>query len=203
MHQEIGSGAPSLVLCSSHLLPHLFALLSVPLPFQPIHQTYTHILGLTRTHVCLPTVSTLSEQTLRHMHTYIMVCIYMNPYRVTGSPLPLLLPHQRVTLIAFCFLALLDGVFWSSLHRHSVAHVQIQISKCKWPNPGLSIWVNVILKIVLKWMPNKCDSITSVFKWVKWICSTASVSDVQLTECEECKNWRVQGPPTIKECCAE
>lgn len=64
--------APSLLLCRSHLLPSLFVLLSVALHCQPIHQTHTDKLGLTYTHVCPPTVSTLPLWTLRHMRSYIL-----------------------------------------------------------------------------------------------------------------------------------
>lgn len=45
-------GPPSLLLCRSHLLPSLFALLSVAFSCRPINQTYTYTPGLTHAHIC-------------------------------------------------------------------------------------------------------------------------------------------------------
>lgn len=78
--------APSLLLCRSHLLPSLFALLSAALPCQPIHQTHTDTLGLTYTHVCPLTVSTLPSWTLRQIHTNILLRVCMNPHTLIYTP---------------------------------------------------------------------------------------------------------------------
>lgn len=49
--RRLGVGAPSLLLCRSHLLPRLFALLSVAFSCQPINQTYIHTRADTCTHL--------------------------------------------------------------------------------------------------------------------------------------------------------
>lgn len=77
--------APSLLLRLSHLLPSLFALLSAALPCQPIHQTHTDTLGLTYTHVCPLTVSTLPSWTLS-THTYILLHVCMSPHTLISTP---------------------------------------------------------------------------------------------------------------------
>lgn len=52
--RRLGVGAPSLLLCRSHLLPSLFALLSVAFSCRPINHAYayTRIHTLTYPHIC-------------------------------------------------------------------------------------------------------------------------------------------------------
>lgn len=50
--RRLGVGAPSRLLCRSHLLPSLFALLSVAFSCRLINHTYTYTPRLTYTHIC-------------------------------------------------------------------------------------------------------------------------------------------------------
>lgn len=126
--------APSLLLCLSHLLPSLFALLSVALPCQPIHQTHTDTHGLKYTHVCPPTVSTLPLWALRHM-----LLTYCFARALISSPKSahlcifqtvkfLMVLFSVTPNIIVCSSAIFQYLFQFSFDRYSVSHNLSQIS---------------------------------------------------------------------------